>query len=149
MDIGVLVCVSFLIGVICLFGGCIVAIVTEYSVVDIMYYDLYRVTCPFGVWHTSGSGSVFLLAAEFNLDLKESYVIKYFDGRFLKTEIMDARDVSIIVDGSFRLEKITTVHMGKFWFLYPMHIHNETSFIIHLPYLPTINETMTNDWIRP
>jgi len=123
---------------------------TQYTITTIEYYEIYRVTCPFGVWHISSEGTALFFLTSFSIDMRESYVIKYFDeNRHLKTSILDSREADIVIDGTFRLERVTTTQYYNLLFLFPDILTHEVKWIIHLPYLPKVNNTMTEDWIYP
>jgi len=78
---------------------------------------------------------------------EETYFLKYFDGDELKSLSLEADEVSIIVDGTFKLEE--EIHIRTSWFM-TWKSEEEccwlTKYRIHIPYLPTINQTLTEDW---
>ena len=130
------------------------------------YYPIYRCTAPFGVLslEISGSGSFILASGSFSIEggLSEKYVVKYWDGDELKTQILSAESTSVIVDDTFQLELM-------YW--QEVQYHKETGrrrvngdsmtndidgevedywheWLIHIPLLPPPNETITTEWIK-
>jgi len=128
------------------------------TVTQVTYYDCYRVTAPFGVFVVEGEGEIagsfiaFYGSSEF--ELREEYVIKYFDGNELKTKIFDAEKTPLIVDGTFKFEVVKIedghykvgidepIRFYQFSQGYPKYVYK-----IHIPYLPNVPQT-TDDWIK-
>jgi len=127
----------------------------KYIIVQTDYYSCYRVIAPFGIFAIEGEGEigggfiVFHGSSEF--ELREEYVVKYFDGNELKTKILDAEKTSLIVDGTFRLEK-NTMKKAKFkvGIDEPKILDSfgsKYTYKVHIPYLPNVPQT-TDDWIK-
>lgn len=125
------------------------------------YYNCYRVTAPFGVFAIEGEGSIsgFLIVfhGSFDFEMTEKYVTKFFDGAELKTKIFNAEETSLIIDGTFRLEKLEVrkwIHTKDGT---PLREYNggykgsydslvSRNWKIHLPFLPKTNQT-TTEWL--
>ena len=111
------------------------------------YYEIYNARLPFGVFLSSGGGSFILGTGGFSINTDEVYLIKYFDGEELKSLELDAEKTSIIVDETFRLEEITlNVDQNELWWhrKYVGTLVRERR--LHIPYLPDIDQTLTEDW---
>lgn len=120
------------------------------------FLDIYRATVPFGEFVQSGrlSGVVFFgfggIRGSFSGE--EFYLIKYFDGNEIKTLKLGAEKVPLIVDGTFQLEIISDYSTGKTFFIFPWSEKPSRDkyprYKIHIPYLPEVNQTLTEDWTR-
>ena len=118
------------------------------------FYDIYRVTAPFGVFivegHGEGGGCIIVFHGEFDFEMMEQYVVKYFDGNEVKTGIYNAEETPLVVDGTLRLERIVT-KKTSFWkstgdvkWVEDSYLWNY-QYKVHIPFLPN-TEPMTEEW---
>lgn len=113
------------------------------------YYEIYNARLPFGVFLSSGGGSFILGTGSFSVSTDEVYLIKYFDGEELKSLELEAEKTSIVVDGTFRLEEITLdVEQNELWWHHKYVGTLIRERRLHIPYLPDVNQTLTEDWDR-
>jgi len=106
------------------------------------YWDLYYVEAPFGYMWVETRGAFVFGCGRISSELHESYIIKYFDGDELLSKTMFAEETAVVVDETFRLEKELTYNKVKnLW--RPMYIEKNPireRYIIHIPYLPEIDQ---------
>ena len=144
---GLIILFIIIIGV----GGGIQSLVTTTYVYESTEYEIYKATVPFGVFMVEGNmGGVMFMGTGMisgSISSEETYFLKYFDGDELKSISFDAEDVSIVVDGTFVLEEIIPVAKSTwlFWDNSDPHTWSK-EHKIHIPYLPTVNRTLTEDW---
>jgi hypothetical protein len=120
-------------------------------------YDIYSVTAPFGMVYrdTSASmhGSVFLFAGAFsgsmNTQVSENYATKYMIGDELHSITCKASDTPIKIDGNFTITINYYKHYSWNTYWNVKSTHDDTfsyGYIIHLPSLPQLNQTLTDDY---
>jgi len=111
------------------------------------YFDCYRVTAPFGkLWVETRGGFVMIMGTgvgSIRGSLDEAYIVKYYVGDEIHTVILDAEKTPVVVDGTFRLERIedssTLAERDK-------SSYHTYKYKIHIPILPLVNQTITYDW---
>lgn len=125
-------------------------------------YEIYRCTAPFGIlWvETDGMGTFLFISGSMTIDseLSESYIVKYMDGD-LKTLILKATETPVRIDGKFFLSE--TWEISKDYNIHGQIIHTydgrnqhkdywgnplKHEWIIHIPELPKVNQTVTYEW---
>jgi len=117
------------------------------------YHEIYCATLPFGFIYLEGdmSGSFFIGIGSVSgqVGMTENYNIKYIDEGQLKTLIFRAEEMPLIIDGTFQVEK--TLYW-KTSYMYFWKTREDapwlTEYQVHIPYLPELNQTLTEDWIR-
>ena len=116
-------------------------------------HDIYYATLPFGFIFLEGEmGGAFIFgfgSISGQIGMSETYNIKYMKGNELITLTFDAEEIPLIVDGIFQVEK--TVHWRTSYILFwkqTMDASYLTEYEIHIPYLPEVNRTLTEDWIK-
>lgn len=113
------------------------------------YHEIYSARLPFGVFMSSGGGSFILGTGGFSFGTDEVYLVKYFDGVELKSLELEASKTSLIVDGTFRLEEITLdVEQNVLWWRQKFVGTMMRGRRLHIPYLPEVNQTLTEDWTK-
>ena len=118
-------------------------------------FQIYVCTAPFGVLSRDLSGSIsgqnsgFLTfnSGSFNGsihgELEEKYIVKYLDGKLLKTKTFDAETTDIIIDGRFcltcdkeiRYEKKNGEWVESYTYL------RDYDLELHIPELPKLGNT--------
>jgi len=141
-------------GIFCfiVFFGSILPICSHYGF-ETRYYDIYNLKAPFGIFWTEGGMSGNIIYFRGYTEMVENYVVKYFDGNELKTKIFNAEETSIVVDNTLRLEQLDSYTEDGWWWYRSHHrrynVYPIDKWIIHIPYLPDINTTLTEDWDIP
>jgi hypothetical protein len=116
-------------------------------------YPIYKATLPFGVITTSGEidGGFVFGTGGFHGEMysEETYYIKYFDGEELKSLSLDASETPLVVDGSFTLE-VTYMTRTSWILIWKITCYEDevVGYRIHIPELPEVNMTLSEDWIR-
>ncbi len=124
---------------------------TTINEVTITEYPIYHCTAPFGlIWiEESASGTLLFIVGSYSATstLTETYNVKAFDNNELFTKVFDATNVRVVPDGSFYLEErhteqVTWDRNGKELFRYD----RGKIWLIHIPELPTLNQTISMEW---
>jgi len=135
----------------------------RYSGEESIEYEIYTITAPFGVLYTNKhglidghySGFIFhsgYINGSISTELDETYIVKYMDKNELKTKKFDALNTSLIVDGKFCLEKKYNVRYKKEaeekWVVnYKLDSDWSSTWIIHIPKLPELDQKMTTKYM--
>jgi len=105
------------------------------------YYDLYYVDAPFGVLWVDVEGRFIFASGTLDSELQETYIVKYFINGELHSTTFLANKITVVADGTFRLEKVIPYYdMEKLWGM-QKHIKDPSRKIwwrIHIPSFPEV-----------
>lgn len=107
-------------------------------------FPIYYAEVPNGKIWVDIEGHFVLGCGSIDSSLKETYIIKYLDGNELKTYQADATTNSLIIDGTFKLERISYLYRLTTFFGITFDGNLRESipqWRIHIPALPIINQT--------
>ncbi len=113
--------------------------------------QIYKATLPFGVLEYRGkiSGGGMLIgfigigSIYGELTGEEMYYIKYLKNNELYSVSLDAKRNRIIIDGKFMIEEVYETSHNRFGVTGVLLV----GYKIHIPELPLVNNTMTQEWI--
>jgi len=139
-----------MIAIVLISSSVIILFVANFETTTIIdtYHEMYTVTAPFGVIYVNQtgdmSGSLFYTKGSFESTLSETYIAKYMEGNQLRTI---TTNTPIIVDGNFTLQEHITIIEYKNSIYHEIKSNKTTTeWIIHIPSLPSLNQTLNNDY---
>lgn len=164
MDRGKILAIGFVLFVCVLIGGAIFYGINNpppettigWLLDETYFYEGYVMKAPFGVFATEGEGSIrggsilffSYIRGSFEYGMEEIYVIKFINNGELKTMKFNSEEIAVIPDGRFGLEELVyneykyEVESG-----YRIRQYGQRQvYKIHIPYLPRVNQTITEDW---
>lgn len=132
-------------------SGIIISVLPLYSESYSDFYDVYHAEAPFGVLWVETEGSFIFGCGSIDSQLRESYIVKYFDGNKLRSITLNAERFPIIIDGTFKLELKRVRRwniLGISWFDRRWHNDRTVYYVsvrLHIPGIPPQNQTV--QWI--
>lgn len=139
-------CIVLVIAIFCAISGCNIDGQIEWTS---EYYDLYHVNAPFGTFWVDVEGRFVFGCGRITSEFMETYTAKYFKGGQLLTLNINAEKTPVVVDGTFRFEvQREYMRVRRWWESESSLISCERyrgvsiKYIIHIPALPSVNQTL-------